>query len=33
VAYLLPPLAVGVNILIMVIILLIKPTGLFAAGK
>jgi len=25
--------AVGVNILIMVIILLIKPTGLFAAGK
>ncbi len=33
VAYLLPPLAVGVNILIMVIILLIRPTGLFAAGK
>jgi branched-chain amino acid transport system permease protein len=33
VAYLFPPLAVGVNILIMVIILLIKPTGLFAAGK
>ncbi len=33
VAYLLPSLAVGVNILIMVIILLIKPTGLFAAGK
>jgi len=33
VAYLVPPLAVGVNILIMVIILLIKPTGLFAAGK
>ena len=33
VAYLLPPLAVGVNILIMVIVLLIKPTGLFAAGK
>jgi branched-chain amino acid transport system permease protein len=33
VAYLLPPLATGVNILIMVIILLIKPTGLFAAGK
>ena len=33
VAYLLPPVAVGVNILIMVIILLIKPTGLFAAGK
>jgi branched-chain amino acid transport system permease protein len=33
VAYLLPPLAVGINILIMVIILLIKPTGLFAAGK
>ncbi len=33
VAYLMPPLATGVNILIMVIILLIKPTGLFAAGK
>ena len=33
VAYLVPPLATGVNILIMVIILLIKPTGLFAAGK
>ncbi|MEN8243603.1 MAG: branched-chain amino acid ABC transporter permease [Thermodesulfobacteriota bacterium] len=33
VAYLLPPVAVGVNILIMVVILLIKPTGLFAAGK
>jgi branched-chain amino acid transport system permease protein len=33
VAYLLPPVAVGVNILIMVIILLIKPTGLFAPGK
>ena len=33
VAYLLPPLAVGINIMIMVIILLIKPTGLFAAGK
>ncbi|MBW2467996.1 MAG: branched-chain amino acid ABC transporter permease [Deltaproteobacteria bacterium] len=33
VAYLLPPLAVGVNILIMVIILLIRPTGLFPAGK
>ena len=33
VAYLLPPLATGVNILIMVVILLIKPTGLFAAGK
>ncbi len=33
VAYLLPPAAVGVNIMIMVIILLIKPTGLFAAGK
>ena len=33
VAYLLPPVAVGVNIMIMVIILLIKPTGLFAAGK
>ena len=33
VAYLLPPVAVGINILIMVIILLIKPTGLFAAGK
>jgi len=33
VAYLVPPLATGVNILIMVIILLIKPTGLFPAGK
>ncbi|MBU2551620.1 MAG: branched-chain amino acid ABC transporter permease [Proteobacteria bacterium] len=33
VAYLLPPAAVGVNILIMVIILLIRPTGLFAVGK
>ncbi len=33
VAYLMPPLATGVNILIMVIILLIKPTGLFPAGK
>jgi branched-chain amino acid transport system permease protein len=33
VAYLLPPLAVGVNILIMVIILLIRPTGLFPVGK
>jgi branched-chain amino acid transport system permease protein len=33
VAYLLPPLAVGVNILIMVVILLIRPTGLFSAGK
>ncbi len=33
VAYLLPPAAVGVNILIMFIILLIKPTGLFAPGR
>ncbi len=33
VAYLFPPAAVGVNILIMVIILLIRPTGLFAVGK
>ena len=33
VAYLLPPVAVGVNILIMVIILLIRPTGLFPAGE
>jgi branched-chain amino acid transport system permease protein len=33
VAYLLPPLAVGVNILIMVVILLIRPTGLFSVGK
>ncbi len=33
VAYLAPPLAVGVNILIMVVILLIRPTGLFPAGK
>ena len=33
VAYLVPPMAVGVNILIMVIILLIRPTGLFPTGK
>jgi branched-chain amino acid transport system permease protein len=33
VAYLLPWAAAGVNILIMIIILLIRPTGLFAAGK
>jgi len=33
VAYLFPAAAVGVNILIMVIILLIRPTGLFEAGK
>jgi branched-chain amino acid transport system permease protein len=33
VAYLLPPVAVGVNIMIMVIVLLIRPTGLFPAGK
>ena len=33
VAYLVPWAAAGVNILIMVIILLIRPTGLFAAGK
>jgi branched-chain amino acid transport system permease protein len=33
VAYLVPPLAVGVNIFIMVIILLIRPTGLFSVGK
>ncbi|MEW5908523.1 MAG: branched-chain amino acid ABC transporter permease [Thermodesulfobacteriota bacterium] len=33
VAFLLPPIAVGVNILIMVVILLIRPTGLFPAGK
>jgi len=33
VAYIVPWAAAGVNILIMVIILLIRPTGLFAAGK
>ncbi len=33
VAYIFPAAAVGVNILIMVIILLIKPTGLFEAGR
>ena len=33
VAYLLPWAAAGVNIIIMIIILLIRPTGLFAAGK
>lgn len=33
VAYLLPWAAAGVNIVIMIIILLIRPTGLFAAGK
>lgn len=33
VAYLVPWAAAGVNILIMVVILLIRPTGLFAAGK
>jgi branched-chain amino acid transport system permease protein len=33
VAYLVPWAAAGVNILIMIIILLIRPTGLFAAGK
>ena len=33
VAYLVPWTAAGVNILIMIIILLIRPTGLFAAGK
>jgi branched-chain amino acid transport system permease protein len=33
VAYIIPWAAAGVNILIMVIILLIRPTGLFAAGK
>jgi branched-chain amino acid transport system permease protein len=33
VAYLIPWAAAGVNILIMIIILLIRPTGLFAAGK
>ncbi len=33
VAYLLPWAAAGVNILIMVIILLIRPTGLFPVGK
>lgn len=33
VAFLVPWAAAGVNILIMVVILLIRPTGLFAAGK
>ena len=33
VAYLVPWAAAGVNILIMILILLIRPTGLFAAGK
>jgi len=33
VAYLVPWAAASVNILIMIIILLIRPTGLFAAGK
>ncbi|MFH1242977.1 MAG: branched-chain amino acid ABC transporter permease [Pseudomonadota bacterium] len=33
VAYLLPPAALGVNVIIMVIILLIRPTGLFPVGK
>ena len=33
VAYLVPWAAAGVNILIMIIILLIRPTGLFPAGK
>lgn len=33
VAYLVPWAAAGVNILIMIIILLIRPTGLFTAGK
>jgi branched-chain amino acid transport system permease protein len=33
VAYLLPWAAAGVNILIMVVILLIRPTGLFPVGK
>jgi branched-chain amino acid transport system permease protein len=33
VAYLIPWAAAGVNILIMILILLIRPTGLFPAGK
>ncbi len=33
VAYLVPWAAAGVNVLIMIIILLIRPTGLFQAGK
>lgn len=33
VAYLVPWAAAGINILIMIIILLIRPTGLFPAGK
>jgi len=33
VAYLVPWAAAGVNILIMIVILLIRPTGLFQAGK
>lgn len=33
VAYLVPWAAAGVNVLIMIVILLIRPTGLFAVGK
>ncbi|MFO7739614.1 MAG: hypothetical protein R6V46_14135, partial [Desulfatiglandaceae bacterium] len=33
VAYLIPWAAAGVNILIMIVILLIRPTGLFPVGK
>ena len=33
VAYLVPWAAAGVNVLIMIVILLIRPTGLFQAGK
>ncbi len=33
VAYLAPWAAAGINVLIMIIILLVKPTGLFAVGK
>ena len=33
VAYLVPWAAAGINVLIMIIVLLIRPTGMFAAGK
>jgi branched-chain amino acid transport system permease protein len=33
VAFLVPKAAIGVNMALMVVILLIRPTGLFSAGK
>jgi branched-chain amino acid transport system permease protein len=33
VAFLLPKAAIGVNMALMVLILLLRPTGLFGAGK